>query len=176
MSAWTPQKICMYKKRDITITSKWWWNISLNFETTRGSTSVSTKSNWCLYDDVSEHSLNKVMFTISEVLESEYHQHCKETSWIWKLDTVFPKGLTFNDGFHAQVRKARFNFHHFFCHACFSCISFQLLPTTLDSSYFSVLSCFSVHFLFSCFSSKLTKDPVWFENLNMCSIIFSLSI
>ena len=64
---------------------------------------------WRLYEHLSIHSPNEFKFTILEVLDSEYGLRDKETSWIWRLDTVFPKGLNINDGFNAQVRKSRVN-------------------------------------------------------------------
>ena len=62
---------------------------------------------WRLYDHLVLHSPNKFSFTILEVLSSETDLRNVETRWIWRLDTVYPKGLNIDDGFHVQARKSR---------------------------------------------------------------------
>ena len=62
---------------------------------------------WRLYEHLSFHSPNKFLFTILEVLSSETDLRNVETRWIWKLDTVYPKGLNIDDGFRVQARKSR---------------------------------------------------------------------
>ncbi|KAJ8035458.1 hypothetical protein HOLleu_22696 [Holothuria leucospilota] len=62
---------------------------------------------WRLYEHLGFHSPQKFSFTILEVLSCETDLRNVETRWIWKLDTVYPKGLNIGDGFRVQARKSR---------------------------------------------------------------------
>jgi hypothetical protein len=75
----------------------------------------STKSDSVtLYQHLKEHS-HRFRFQIVEALPYEGKGRndldemldAAEKSWIWKLDTVSPKGLNTDDGFHVQNKKTR---------------------------------------------------------------------
>jgi len=67
-----------------------------------------------LYQHLKEH-LQAFRFQIVETLpyvgkrrtELDNRLDSAEREWIWKLDSITPKGLNVDDGFHVQNRKSR---------------------------------------------------------------------
>ena len=72
-----------------------------------------------LYSHIKSHDVKILKFQILEILENEGLKYtkdnrqletsldAKERHWIWKLETLTPKGLNVTDTFHSQNRSSR---------------------------------------------------------------------
>ena len=54
-----------------------------------------------------EHSLADLRVTILQECTKAGDLSKAEREWIWKLGTLFPKGLNVNDGYSCQLQKPR---------------------------------------------------------------------
>ena len=80
-------------------------------------TSNKTES-FTLYEHFKEHSQDTFKFQILQKIDTKGSNRQdirkwegildeREREWMWKLDTIVPKGLNTDDGFHQQTRKSR---------------------------------------------------------------------
>ena len=72
-----------------------------------------------LYSHLKSHDVNILKFQILEILENEGFRYtkdirqletsldAKERHWIWKLETLTPKGLNVADTFYSKNRSSR---------------------------------------------------------------------
>ena len=79
-----------------------------------------------LYSHLKSHDVNIFQFQILEILENEGFRYtkdirqletsldAKERHWIWKLETLTPKGLNVGDTFYSQNRSSRKKRSRFF--------------------------------------------------------------
>ena len=79
-----------------------------------------------LYSHLKSHDVNILKFQILEILENEGFRYtkdirqletsldAKERHWIWKLETLTPKGLNVADTFYSQNRSSRKKRSRFF--------------------------------------------------------------
>ena len=75
----------------------------------------SKMDNKPLYDHLLEHDLDYFLVQIVDRIfvsnrnSQDLHDmlDSREKEWIWKLDTVIPRGLNLDDGFFAQNKKSR---------------------------------------------------------------------
>ena len=70
-----------------------------------------------LYAHLATHGQSKFKVQIVDYIYShgqtkdQLHKELnkRERDWIWKLDTVYPKGLNTDDGFYTQNKRSRNN-------------------------------------------------------------------